>query len=91
MYNAYNQDNFNSFQTLQDARKDLIGEIEAVMQYDDHVQTSTNNAARQTWINIRDEELMHVGELLALLNYLNPEQKKFVEQGVNEFNERLRR
>lgn len=77
------------FETLQNARRDLIGEIEAIIQYDDHLHKTNIDVAKQTWKNIRDEELTHVGELLGLLYYLAPYQKEFVEQGLNEFTDRL--
>lgn len=77
------------FETIQNARKDLVGEIEAIIQYDDHLHRTNIDVAKQTWENIRNEEITHVGELLGLLNYLDPSQKQFVEQGLNEFNERL--
>jgi len=75
------------FQTVQKARKDLVGEIQAIIEYDDHIYTTTNEVAKQTWTDIKNEELTHVGELLALLNYLDPAQKPFVEEGINEFSE----
>lgn len=77
------------FETLQNARRDLVGEIDAIIQYDDHLHKTGIDIAKQTWRNIRDEELTHVGELLGLLYYLAPYQKEFVEQGLNEFNDRL--
>lgn len=83
-----NQDN-NNFETLQNARRDLIGELQAIIEYDDHLHKTNNEIAKATWKNIRDEELTHVGELLGLLNYLAPYQKAFIEQGLNEFNDRL--
>lgn len=103
MFNYYNQPNNNAnnnqrnsnqaqaydFQTLQNARRDLIGEIQAIIDYDDHLHSTNIDAARATWQNIRDEEMVHVGELLGLLYYLAPYQKQFVEQGLDEFNERM--
>ncbi len=103
MFNYYNQPNNNAtnnqrnsnqapaydFQTLQNARRDLIGEIQAIIEYDDHLHNTNIDAARATWQNIRDEEMVHVGELLGLLYYLAPYQKQFVEQGLAEFNERM--
>ena len=77
-----------SFDTLQKARQDLIGEIQAVIEYDAHIHSTTDRLARQTWQSIKNEELVHIGELLALLNYLDTEQKQFVEKGVAEFYER---
>lgn len=79
----------NDFETLQNARKDLVGEIDAIIQYDDHLHRTDNKLAKETWQNIRNEELTHVGELLGLLFYLAPYQKAFVEQGLKEFNDRL--
>lgn len=76
-------------ETLQNARRDLIGELEAIIQYDDHLHKTNVEIARSTWVNIRDEELAHVGELLGLLFYLAPYQRKFVEQGLKEFDDRL--
>ena len=84
-----NQNGAGDFETLQNARKDLVGEIEAIIAYDDHLHKTNIDLAKQTWKNIRDEELTHVGELLGLLYYLAPYQKEFVEKGLSEFNERL--
>ena len=77
------------FETLQNARKDLIGELEAIIQYDDHLHKTNVDAAKSTWIDIRNEELVHVSELLGLLMYLAPYQKQYFEQGLKEFDERI--
>lgn len=77
------------FDTLQNARKDLIGELDAIIQYDDHLHKTNVELAKETWVNIRNEELVHVGELLGLLCYLAPYQKPLIEQGLKEFDERL--
>lgn len=93
MGNPYSRQSAESgaidFETLQDARKDLVGELDAIIQYDYHAHTTNNKIARETWENIRDEEIVHVGELLGLLYYLAPYQKQFVEQGLKEFEDRL--
>ena len=91
----FNQTNYSveitpsimNFDTLQKARQDLIGEIQAIIEYDAHIHTTSNNTARQTWQHIKEEELVHVGELLALINYLEPSQKQFVEKGFADFYE----
>ena len=80
--------NANKFETLQKARRDLMGEIEAVIQYDEHAQNATDNISRQTWIHIKEDELTHIGELLGLINEIDPTQIKFVEKGLKEFEER---
>ena len=77
-----------SFDTLQKARKDLIGEIQAVIEYDSHLRSTSDHLARKTWQDIKNEELVHIGELLGLLSYLDPEQKQFVQKGFSEFYER---
>ena len=84
-----NQGGVIDFDTLQNARKDLIGELQAVIQYDDHLHKTNVDAAKATWMNIRNEELVHVGELLGLLTYLAPYQKQYIEQGLKEFDERI--
>ena len=81
--------NVVDYDALQKARKDLIGELDAVIQYDDHIHTSNVEAAKATWTDIRDEELVHVGELLGLILYLAPYQRKLVESGLKEFDERI--
>jgi hypothetical protein len=78
------------FDTLQKARQDLIGEIQAVIEYDAHLRSTNDRLAKATWENIKNEELVHVGELLGLLAYLDPAQKPFVQKGLSEFAERLK-
>lgn len=94
-YNYQNQrsmaNDANEFETLQNARRDLVGELDAIIQYDDHLHMTNIEVAKATWENIRNEELTHVGELLGLLFYLAPYQKQYVEQGIKEFNERLKK
>ncbi|MBQ7373828.1 MAG: hypothetical protein IJW64_04610 [Clostridia bacterium] len=79
-----------NFDTLQKARQDLIGEIQAVIEYDAHIRSTNDKIAKETWTNIKNEELTHIGELLGLLNYLDPNQKQFVQKGLVEFSERLK-
>lgn len=78
-----------NFSTLQQARQDLIGEIQAVIEYDAHLHNTNDRLAKETWENIKNEELKHVGELLGLLNYLDPNQRNFVDDGLKEFQERM--
>ena len=95
MFNLNNPYNYESngvmmnFDTLQKARQDLIGEIQAVLEYDAHIHNTNDKMAKETWKNIKNEELVHIGELLGLLNYLDPSQKQFIQQGLAEFSERL--
>lgn len=84
-------ENVVDFDSLQDARRDLIGELDAIIQYDEHLHKTDVEIAKSTWENIRNEELVHVGELLGLLFYLAPYQQKFVEQGIKEFADRFKK
>ena len=91
-WNGMNTGNANGvvdFDTLQNARKDLIGELQAIIQYDDHLHKTNVELAKATWVDIRNEELVHVGELLGLLCYLAPYQKALIEEGLKEFDERV--
>ena len=79
-----------NFDTLQKARQDLIGEIQAVIEYDSHLHSTNDKMAREVWKQIKNEELVHVGELLGLLNYLDPTQKQFLQKGLAEFADLLK-
>ena len=96
MYNRYSEEDKCSlaiddskiidFETLQKVRQDLIGEIQAVIEYDNHLHSTREELARETWCSIRNEELVHIGELLGLLEYLAPYQKYYINKGIEEFN-----
>src|SRR5574344_1069304 len=67
--------------------KDLIGELEAINQYGEHIMQTDNKTIINTLLSIRSEEQIHVGELLANLYLLEPEFKIQVEKGMKEFEE----
>ncbi len=70
---------------LQKVLLDLIGEVEAIAQYDNHIKSTNLAIAKNTWTHIRNEELHHVGELLELVNYLSPEFKRHIDSGRQEW------
>lgn len=73
-------------QTLaQNTRADIIGELDAIMQYENHIASSNDAIVNQTLKDIVNEEKVHVGQLFGLLFYLDPDSQKFFEQGLNEF------
>jgi len=78
----------NDFRTIQNARQDLIGELEAIDQYALHLRQASKLSAELTTRDIMEEEETHVGELMALLFKLDPEFKKRFDMGVEEFNQR---
>ena len=79
-----------SFDTLQKARQDLIGEIQAIIEYDVHLHSTNDKIAKEVWAHIKNDELVHVGELLGLLNYLDPSQKQLIQKGLTEFTEMIK-
>ena len=76
----------NNFTTLQNARMDVVGELEAIIQYENHLMQSTNPSAQNVIKHIVNEEKTHVGELMGLIFYLDPESKVLFEKGLEEFN-----
>ena len=94
--NAINNQNASTltsgekFEILQKARQDLVGEIQAIIEYDNHIHSSNDKVANETWEHIMQEELNHVGKLLVLIDYLDPSQKEFVESGIKEFNDEIK-
>lgn len=87
IFNIYNQNNNdNKFKTIQNARMDIIGELEAIIQYENHYNEISDMAAKNTISDIINEEMLHVGQLFGLLFSLSPITKTQFEKGVNEFN-----
>lgn len=71
-------------ETIQAIRKDIVGELEAIIQYDQHLYNTNSPLAKEIWTKIRNQEMVHVGELFTLLSKLDPNTaKKFIE-GQNE-------
>ncbi len=65
---------------LQMLRDDLVGELQAINQYQDHIDSLEDEEAKRTLEHIRDEEKEHVAELTKLLQKLDPIQaEKFRE------------
>ena len=70
-------------------RQDLVGEMEAIHEYDAHFQATDNEDAKKVLASIRDEEREHMGELLELLERLAPDEKGLHEDGRDEVREML--
>jgi rubrerythrin len=65
---------------LEMLREDLIGELQAINQYEDHILNLGNERAVTTLAHIIEEEKEHVVELLRLIQNLDPVQaEKFKE------------
>ena len=79
-------DSTNKLLTTQNVRADIIGELEAIIQYELHLEQTTDQSAKNTISDIVDEEKVHVGQLFGLLFKLDPMSKELFYKGLNEFN-----
>jgi len=55
-------------------RNDLIGELQAINQYQDHILNLESDEALATLEHIIEEEKEHVAELMRLIQNLDPAQ-----------------
>ena len=68
---------------LEMLREDLVGELEAINQYQDHIDEIENDEARHVLEHIRDDEKEHFAELTKLIQELDPTQaEKFEKEGL---------
>ncbi len=74
---------------IQAIRLDIAGELEAIYLYDAHVQATDEEIAKKVIGDIRDEEKAHVGELMTLLQILDPKEAELFVSGETEVKEML--
>jgi len=68
---------------LKNLREDLIGELEAINQYQEHIDEVNNEELKKVLIHIMNDEKEHVAELTKLLQNLDATQKeKFEKEGL---------
>jgi len=68
---------------LEMLREDLIGELQAINQYQEHIDTLEDEDARKVLEHIRDDEKEHVAELTKLIQKLDPLQAEmFKKEGL---------
>lgn len=70
-------------------RIDLGGELEAIMLYEAHAEATDDEVAAKVLRDIADEEKEHMGELLALLQYLDGEEGALYVSGMQEVQEMM--
>lgn len=64
-------------------RDDLVGELQAINQYQDHVEMLDDPEALEILQHIASEEKEHVAELVKLIRKLDPDQaSKFEKLGL---------
>lgn len=74
---------------VQALRIDIAGELEAIFLYDAHVMATDDPVVKKVLADIRDEEKQHVGELTALMRYLEPEVTQLMLEGEGEVKEMM--
>lgn len=74
----------NNIETIINIRKDIVGELDAINQYQQHILQTTDEKAKRVWTSIIHEEQTHVGELFSLLFQLDPTSKEYFEKGMKE-------
>ncbi|MDD3853263.1 MAG: demethoxyubiquinone hydroxylase family protein [Syntrophomonadaceae bacterium] len=67
---------------IQALRVDIVGEMEAIIVYEAHASATSDERVKKVLMHIADEERHHVGELQQLLFMLNPNEQKFIDQGM---------
>ena len=68
---------------LEMLREDLVGELNAINQYQDHIESLENQEALHVLEHIRDDEKEHVAELTKLIQKLDATQAaKFKKEGL---------
>lgn len=70
-------------------RQDIVGELEAIFLYDAHAKATDDPRAKKILEDIRDEEREHVGELMTLLNILDPNEAELFANGKEEVKEMM--
>lgn len=67
---------------LEMIREDLIGELQAINQYHQHIESLESEEAAVTLEHIIEEEKEHVAELLKLISLLDPVQAEKLSKQV---------
>lgn len=68
---------------LEMVREDLIGELQAINQYQEHIDSIEDEEAIRVLEHIRDDEKEHVAELTRLIQQLDATQaEKFKKEGL---------
>ncbi|MBA7504619.1 hypothetical protein ES706_03265 [subsurface metagenome] len=75
-------DSRNVENDLEMIREDLIGELQAINQYQQHIESLENEEVVTTLEHIMEEEKEHVAELLKILSVLDPIQAEKLNRQV---------
>ena len=70
-----NNKNMNN-KILKYLQEDLIGELEAINQYQEHIDDMNDDEAKKVLGHIRDDEKEHVAELVKIIRKLDATQEE---------------
>lgn len=65
---------------LKNLREDIIGELGAINQYQEHIDETDNEEIKKVLGHVRDDEKEHLAELIKLLQELDATQKEKFEK-----------
>ncbi len=69
--------------------QNIAAELDAVALYQAHIDATDDERAKKVLVHIRDDEKEHVGEFMALLELLDPQQAEYLKKGRKEIAELL--
>lgn len=68
---------------LENLREDLIGELDAINQYQEHIDETDNEEMKKVLSHIRDDEKEHFAELTKFIREIDETQEeKFQKEGL---------
>lgn len=67
----------------------VAAEYEAIQLYMQLAESTDNKLAIEVLKDIADEERVHAGEFLRLLHELDPDEKRFYDEGAEEVEEEI--
>jgi rubrerythrin len=70
-------------------RFNIAAEYEAIQLYLQLAESTDDKLAAEVLKDIADEEVVHAGEFLRLLNYLSPDEEKLYKKGYGEVEEMI--
>lgn len=63
-------------------RVDMAGELEAIVGYEAHAMSTTDERVKKVLYHIADEERQHMGELQQILYLISPKDEGQMQKGV---------
>ena len=62
--------------TLKNLREDLVGELQAINQYQEHIEAADDEEVKKLLEHIRDDEKEHFAELTKIIRKLDETQEE---------------